>query len=511
MSLDTKWVPMKWPCGPLDIARRSKSRSFNAELKETLEAWEQPSALEILKGTPINCLVVDWANGIPEDSAQQQALKPLLEAGRRFGISFVGKIALKEGTGAAVAAARTAGLSAVMLRYASGQSFDLPAILQLPREKLADESVSTIFSTSDNVWPGVTLETMEGDNALAGATANPWVNSNAWFSLLTGALKPGRTLWLDFDPPDSSSLLHPANYGLAVADSRAYGSQWIISLDDKLRAALPRGDSQAKGAWEKLCEVVAFFESHKEWDAFKSEGILAVISDFRGDNAYFSGEVLNLLNRRQVQFQILERLKPLPSPDQELQAFLWLDKDEPSAEQLSQLLTLIRKGGLLIAAAYWGPSEVKPAKGDPSLHYDIYNLGTGQIAVAEEGFQAPDQVAVDTHLLLSRRNDLVRLYNRATVNCHASIEPRSGASKSPHPRKRLVQVLNYSLKPADSVTLWVSDHGKSARLWKPETKGPFTLQGASAAPGMDFRLPTISNYCALEFEGSNPWGQALRG
>ena len=35
--------------------------------------------------------------------------------------------------------------------------------------------------------------------------------------------------------------------------------------------------------------------------------MLTVISDFSGDNAYFSGEVLNLLNRRQVQFQVLER------------------------------------------------------------------------------------------------------------------------------------------------------------------------------------------------------------
>ena len=105
MNLDSKWVPMKWPCGPLEIARRSKSRSFNADLKEMLEAWGQPSALELLKGTPINCLIVDWAYGGPEDSAQQQALKPLLEAGRRLGISFVGKVALKEGSGAAVAAA----------------------------------------------------------------------------------------------------------------------------------------------------------------------------------------------------------------------------------------------------------------------------------------------------------------------------------------------------------------------------------------------------------------------
>src|SRR5208337_952729 len=161
MNLDAKWVPMKWPCGPLEIARRSQSQSINADLKETLEAWGQPSTLELLKGTPINCLIVDWAFGEPEDSAQQQSLKPLLEAGRRLGISFVGKIAAKEDSGAAVAAARAAGLSAVMLGDASGQSFDLPAILQFPRDKVAWETASTSFSSRENVWPGLGLETMK--------------------------------------------------------------------------------------------------------------------------------------------------------------------------------------------------------------------------------------------------------------------------------------------------------------------------------------------------------------
>jgi hypothetical protein len=495
MNLDTKWVPMKWPCGPLEIARRNKSGSINADLKEMLEAWGQPSVLELLKGTPINCLIVDWAYGGHEDSAQQQTLQPLLEAGRRLGVSFVGKVALKEGAGAAVATARAAGLSAVMLEDASGQSFDLPAILQYPRDKVAWETASPIFSSRENVWPGLSLETMEGDTAIAGPTGAPWLNSNGWFSLLAGELAPGKTLWLDFDPPDVSTALHPANYGLAIADSRAYGSQWIISLDDKLRAALPKGNLQAKGVWEKLCEAVAFFESHREWEAFKSQGILAVISDFRGENEYLSEEVLNLLNRHQVQFQILERSRSLPASTEGLKAILWLDKEAPSAEQHSQLLAFARQGGLLIAAAYWGPPEVKPTKKDPSLHYKMYNVGKGQIAVAEEGFQDPYQVAVDTHLLVSRRNDLVRLYNPEATNCHSSIDPGH--------RKRLVQVLNYSSQPVGSVTLWVNARVGSARLWRPGTKDAVTLQGVAAAPGTDFGLPPLSVYCALEFEGSN--------
>ena len=58
------------------------------------------------------------------------------------------------------------------------------------------------------------------------------------------------------------------------------------------------------------------------------------------------------------------------------------------------------------------PPEVNQQQKNPSF-YKMYNVGKGQIAVAEEGFQDPYQVAVDTHLLVSRRNDLVRLYNPA--------------------------------------------------------------------------------------------------
>jgi hypothetical protein len=495
MSPDSTWVPMKWPCGPLEMARRNKSPSANVGLTETLEAWSRPDALELLKGTPINCLIVAWAYGEPEDSVQQQTLKPLLEAGRRRGISFVGTITVKEGIGAAVAAGGAAGLSAVMLEDASRQSYHLPVILQFSQDKVAWEAASPIFSSTGNVWPGLRLETMKGDTGLAGPTGVPWVDSNGWFSLLAHEMTAGKALWLDCDPPASLSASHPVNYGLAIADSRAYGSRWIVSLDDKLRATLVKKDSQAMEVWGRLCETLAFFERHHEWQAFRSQGVLAVISDFRGDNGSLSQEVLNLLSRRQVQFLIIERAQAMSASLDGLKAILWLDKEGPSSEQRAKLLAFARQGGLVIAAAYWGPPEVKAIKNDTYPGYSVYNVGKGLIAVTEEGFQDPYQVAVDVHLLASRRNDLVRLYNPASTNCRSSIDPNT--------RKQLVQVLNYSANPADFVTLWANTRSQSARLWRPEAKGPIQIQGAAATPGTDFGLPPISVCCALEFEGSN--------
>jgi len=493
MNLNPKWVPMKWPCGPLEIARRKKSQSGEAGAKSTLEAWAQPGALELLKGTPVNCLIVDWSAGEPEDSAQQMALKPLLEAGGRLGISFVGKVSGKEKLGTSIAAGRAAGLSAVILEAPERQASDLPVILQSSRDKIDWDAATGIFSSTGNVWPGVQLKNTNGDTAFAGPTGVPWVNSNGWLSLLARQMALGKVLWLDIDPPDSSGAAHPADYCLAIADSWAYASRWIVSLDDTMRAAMLKNDTRAMEAWRRICETLSFFASHPQWETYQAMGILAVISDFRGENAFMGGEVLNLLNRRQVQFLVMNRPEALAGPVEGLKGILWVDKEAPTSQQHAKLLAFVRQGGLLIAAAYWGPTGVAPFKKDWLFGYNLYNVGKGRIVVPEAGFQDPYQVARDTHLLVSRRNDLVRLYNPASTNCYSSLDPDG--------RKQLVQVLNYSQQPANYVSLWVHAKARLGQLLGPGLKAS-SLKGVPAREGTHFNLPTISVNCAVEFERS---------
>jgi hypothetical protein len=482
---------MKWPCGPLDLAKRDKAKNASPDLKDTLDAWAQPSALDLLKGTPVNCLVVEWAAGVPEDSAQQQALKPLLEAGRKVGISFVGNVA-GEGTTGAVASAREAGLEAVMLAGAHDHELDLPAIAQSARDKVSWDSLTPTFATTENDWPGLKLQTMHGNDAVAGPTGVPWVNSNAWFSLLAKALAPEKTVWLDFDPPDAPNPARPANYAMAVADSRVYGSHWIISLADNFRAALLKREPHAVGAWSKANDTIKFFEGHRGWNTFLPFANLAVASDFRGDNAFMAGETLNLLNRRGVLFRVIERSKAFGEPLPGLKAVLWLDKQTPSAEQAVKSLAFVQQGGLLIAPTYWGPPGVTSTKRDPALNYEMYNIGKGQIAVTVEGFLDPYQVALDTHLLVSRRNDLVRLYNPETTKFYASQDPAR--------KTRLVQIVNYAPRPVTYLTVWLSSHAGSAELLSPAARTA-SLPPKPGSPGTEFALPPITVNCAVEVHG----------
>jgi hypothetical protein len=343
------------------------------------------------------------------------------------------------------------------------------------------------------------MTTMHGDVAIAGPTGIPWVNSNGWFSLLAHQLGKGKTFWLDIDPPHSLPSHYSPDYCLALADCQVYGSRWVISLDDTLRLGMMRKDSAAISLWERVVAAVSFFKEHEEWSRFQPAGRLAVTSDFRGENEGFAGEILNLLSRRHVQYKIIERSR-LPSSSLEgLKALAWVDPAQPDSESRSMLLAFVTRGGLLVASPSWPVPEGRVMAGDFSDRYELRTVGQGRVAVARQEWQDPYQVAGDIHLLLSRRNDVVRLYNPDATNCYCSYDPTSG--------RGLVQILNYSSSgPAHFVTLWVQIQNRPARLWTLDANQPISIPGISADEAVEFNMPDVSVYSALEFEsGVRQW------
>lgn len=492
MSMNSKWVPMRWPCGPVEVARISQSRPADIDLRKTIEGWTQPTTLQLLKGTPINCLVVDWASGTADDESQQSALKPLITAGRELGLSFVGRVATKEGLAAIAAAGRAAGLGAVMIEGPASHSLDLPVISGFPRDSMDWDAATDIFSASGNFWPGVVLPTMKGDTGVGGPTGEPWMDSNGWFTLLARQMVPHRSVWLEIGLPESSEALPVESYCRAIADARAYGSHWVLTLDGAMRTGMLNGNPQALSAWKSIVEALSFFEEHAEWAAYKPMGILAVVSDFRGTNSFLSGETLNLLSRRHVQYQVLDRRLALAGPVTGLKAILWTDDDPPSAEQHRHLLDFVEQGGLTIAPKYWGPAGVVPRHEYWMPGYDIYDVSKGRIAVASAGFSDPFQLARDAHILVGRQNDLARLFNPGTTNCFASTGPDQ--------RKEVVQIVNYAGHSASYLAVWVNLNAHRARLWIPGSKTPHPLECTPESDGTSFDLPEFSVNCAIEIE-----------
>jgi hypothetical protein len=93
-------------------ARRRREDTAREEI-ETLEWWGTPPALEMLDGSPVDCLVVTWAEGSEGDATHQRALTPLVAAARTRGLSVVGWVSAETDLRRAAASAEASGLDAL--------------------------------------------------------------------------------------------------------------------------------------------------------------------------------------------------------------------------------------------------------------------------------------------------------------------------------------------------------------------------------------------------------------
>ncbi len=500
MSLNPKWTPMRWRCGPIAAAQSSTTGEpggrENAGSRKTAEEWTDPALLHLLDETPINCLLVDWAAGGEADAAQQKALLPLIEAGRGNGISFVGRVTAKEGLFAIASAGRAAGLEALLLSGPVSTPLALPTIAVFARDKVDWKQVTSIFALNGNVWPGAEMpggsqRANAPDTAPAGPTQDPWVDSNGWVAPLARCMVPGKTLWLEVDPPASAKMSPTERYFLTMADARASGCRWIIDLDEPMRAALARHTPESAAAWNRIAAMSAFFDKHPQWAECDSVGVLTVVSDFSGDNAAMSNEVLHLLQRLHVPFTVADRARPLAPRIASKQAVLWVDDAEPTAEQHRLLMQFVEQGGMVIAPKYWGPKGIAPQQYDWLFDYNIYPLGKGKIVAATGGFTDPFQLDRDTHLLVGRKHDPFRLFNPGTTGCFIGSATAA--------RQDVVQVLNYNApQPVDWLTLWVNHAASAATLWSIDNSRP--LKCVPQNDGTSFDLPPVAVYFAVEIE-----------
>lgn len=491
MSLDPKWVPMKWPCGPGEIERLKSDENADPESQKTAERWADPSSLQLLKGSPINCLIVDWASGTPADQAQQSALKPLIQAGRQLDLSFVGRVSVRENLAATVDEGRAAGLQAVILEKPPGKDLALPVIVPFPNDDTDWNRVTSIYRAMGAIWPGADLQTNSDNSALGGPTGIPSLNSNGWFSLLSREIAPGKIPWLDVDPPPSSDIVPAEQYCRVIADSQIYGSRWMVSLDRWMWRALLDKGQRAMETWAQITRELTFFRNHSEWEAYKPMGVLAVVSDFAGMNALSSGEVLNFLNRSQTQFLVVERNR-MKAPGTDLKGIVWMDDADPSASQHESLMQFVQQGGLIFTSKYWGPAGLAPSQEDWIPEYSFYNLGKGRIAVSNDGIMDSYQLARYAHLLTGRRNDFTRLFNPEMTNCYSCLHPDD--------QKQLVQLVNYGPSPVEYLSLWLNAKTKSATLVSPESESASPLQCFPAIGGTEFHLPKLTVNCTVEIE-----------
>ena len=342
-------IPIRWAGGPLEIAVRGRTESLNPQTRQALERFHDPASLGVLEDSPIDCLVVSWAGGLPEDAAQQKSMAPLLEAARKRSLAVVGWVASAADPNAAIAAAKSAGLAGLAIQGFKGQS-DFPVIPCWERAAVAWDATAPAMAVMDNVWPGVSRQSYGAD---AGPTSTPWLDSNGWYVQLARA-RSETPLWLIFDPPGAGYVTPAQSYSTAICDSAAPGARWVISLDANLRSGLAEGNSTARATLKQIGAAAGFFRNHQEWNTFYSLGVVGVISDFTGENFEMSGEILNLMARRNLQFRAIWKSQAMAQPFTGLKSLVYADTAAPAAGLRRKMMAFVEQGGLLVAGPKWG-------------------------------------------------------------------------------------------------------------------------------------------------------------
>ncbi|HEU0005139.1 MAG TPA: hypothetical protein VFS12_04015 [Terriglobia bacterium] len=494
MTIDNSSYPMRWPCGPLEVALRRRLTPTLPDLKASLLKWSAPASLELLRGTPINCLIVPWAAGLAEDEEQQRQLRPLLARARVLGLQVVGRVHPPADLKNAAIRGNAAGLSALALPSVPETVLALPVIEWADWDKVGRNNSSTAVALNDSVWPGIRGNA--GGNrtvAVAGPTGIPWLDSNAWLIQWARQRCESKTLWLAFEPAQTESSRDAESYLLALADTESCGARWIVSLDDNFRSALDGHQTAALERWKQINAAIEFFRSRRAWNDLRPKAALGIAAMDSDAQAFMNGEILNLLGRRQLPFRILGKGPWKSEETQGLVAILCADVDLPSATQRAFLLEFAEQGGLLIVPNTWERPGGPLVYHDLEDAYSLHRVGSGRVALARESWQDPYRVAEEIHLLISRRNDLFRLGNGASMSVYCT-----GSSDG---RMTLIHLVNFDRRASRSpVSLWVKQHFRAARLWKLGASESIALSAKPEQGGQELALPPFATYAAGELE-----------
>jgi len=455
-----------------------------------LDWWGTPRALETLEGSPVSCLVVTWAEGSAGDAAHQRALAPLAAAARQRGLSVVGWVSAEADLRQAAASAEVSGLDA--LATESTEPLDGFEVLRFA--EVGARQRSGFVGISGAPWPGMSMGGFPfgGDiDASTGPTGPPWIDSNAWRVRVARELEGAQTVWVAFDPPQESRRpLRASSYVQALADTAIHGGRWMISLDPSLRDGLARQESAARSVWGEIGRGLAFFAEHRAWSHYRPVGHLGVVSDFAGDDAFLSLEILNLLSRQSSLYRIVEKDHALDEPFDGLKAVLFVDADTPGPDLRRKLYSFAEEGGTLITPPGWEARGTEIEHAWPP-RFRVFRYGEGRLAVAREEISDPYVLADDAQLLLSHRHDGVRLFNAMGTLSHYGL---SGDESS----GVLHLVSFFSLFSAVPLTVWFRRGWASARLWVPGSGEAATAERRAAEPGVEFHLETVPGYGALE-------------
>lgn len=338
------------------------------------------------------------------------------------------------------------------------------------------------------VWPRV-LPSTKKENADAGPTGGPWVDSNAWAVRLARVMEPGKAVWLTHVPPGGNEVVPVDSFMKPVAEAEAFGAHWVIAPDNFFATQLAAGNDKAMGEWKRIAATLRFFESRREWRDWQPVAPLAVISTFDGEGKLLSEEFLNLAPRRHLAYRAL-RVADLPTASLAgRKAAIYLEPEPPQGAARAKLLDFAQAGGLLIAP----PGTVPTPPESRLAEHTVRRHGKGRVAMPLDKWDDPFVLVDQAHVLVSHREDPVRLWNAPDMDTYLVESPKAD--------RAVVHLVPYAGGPTPRVTLGLTKAYRTARVHTPGSgAAPRAVTAVRGQLGMEIPLGEFRDYAAVELE-----------
>ncbi len=387
--------------------------------------WDSaaPATLRLVKGTPINCLLLDppyWsAEFIKEARAAGIRVLPVVrfeaEAARAAALDCDGLVA--EG---AVRLPKTA-LPVIRLANRGELTFSAP-----------------VEGTAQGLWPGIRVE-KDGASAAA-PTGAPWIETNGGFLRFARTVSaPGAEFWIAMRPPEDQAL-SGRNYVQALADAAMHGATWVLALDPGFREGLFAGREQYLKEWEQMAAEWRFLVKVREFGRWRDHGSLTLIQDSES-GALFSGGFADMLAARHIPATITPGARAAGITKETSQVLLNIEPVAEGSERRKLLLDLARRGITIMNSPLdWNPG--KPAGGSFTFPED-------EIKELSDAWR-------EINSMLGRRNFGLRVFGAPGALSNLKI--------SPDGKKVAIHLLNYTGYPLQNISLHLAGRYSKARM-----------------------------------------------
>lgn len=412
-------------------------------------------SLDLIAGTPINCLLLE-----------RDAWKPdFLAAAAARSIATLGVVRPGESAGG------TAGLTGLALegRFAAPPPVKLPSIELAPRTAMRLDG--PVAATFQGLWPGIHVD--KDGAAKAAPTGAAWVDTNSGFLRYLRAAT-SVPLWIANTPPPKT-VFPVERYLTAIGDAAMVGARWVVALDEEFERRLLARDDKALAGWRRIAAHLRFYEEHKEWREMGPHGQLAVVLD-ASTGALLSGGILDMIGARHIPVR--------PVPEARLS-----DESVAGARLAVNVVAEIlgpAKKEVMRRFSRGGGTTLSPPPGwkPPALDPDQITLDPKEIEKLETVFK-------DANSMVGRRNLGARLFNVSSM--------LSSLTASTDGKRIVLHLVNYSGYPVEDITVHLLGLRKRARLLQPESP-PKELAPYPIEEGVAIEIARVATVAAIEIE-----------